>query len=681
VKRGPRKAPVSKKKKKRASAGTTTKSARSKLTTFAPPEHDPLSDSRLRPLVERYARLSRAKIDETGPHLIEMRVPEKDRAFFGGRDSLTVAFAVPALEDAPDAEMAIIGSPFVEQLLAAIRARGARLALGLVPPGSDADAEAVSLGVPVKNGVAAQPKVLVARHPVGRLLARVLIRAGATVEEHLVESSFFDLSSGTRLPQDVMEQCVAVEQGTVVAMEADADADQRASLAPARPVNDLLDLMVADLSARLGPRVDQLRAEAERALSEELGRIDRYYRAMLEDAGARETDALAVAAAGRAVEAEHARRRVEEERRHQVRALVHPLQMVEMEMVVQRAEWTLSTTKGERATLSARRYLGGPGGWSLSCPTCARVPSALIVCDDDQIACDSCAHQCSVCGEGFRPDERSSDCHVDGAPVCAEHVQSCSSCGQRHCSAHGVECAEGAHRVCTSCVAPCAACGRTVCASHAEWTVETAPGESRRLCTQCVVHCEGRRNEPVGRDEAVACASCERFVCERHQATCDVDGEVHCSSHLARTDHSRKLVCGAHRATCAHESETTFAADEVVGCPICGRKACSAHVRACAHCGRRVCIGEWEQATSRCATCRKLAPCGIPSEVERGAASDATDGDLPDRRSWRAARDSTHQVFELSHGWKRRTVFTLRHGESRAESVIVHSKKGMLRKR
>jgi hypothetical protein len=679
MKRGRRKTASPKKSPRSVRAAKTA--SRPKHTTFTPPEHDPLSDSRLRPLVERYASLAKARLDETGPHLVELHVPKDDRAYFGGRDRLLVAFAVPALEQSPDAEMAIVGSPFVEQLLAAIRARGARLTLGLLPPGADADVETATLSVPVKNGVAATPKVRLARHPVGRLLARVLIRAGATVEEHLVEGGFFDLVAGALLPPDVIEQCVAMEQGTLKAKKSDAKGAPGATAAPARPVKELMDLMVAELSARLGPRLEQLRVEAERALAEELGRIDRYYRAMLEDAGAKDGDALAVAAAGRAVEAEHARRRLEEERRHQVRAVVHPLQIVEMEMIVQRAEWAISTPKGGQAQLSARRYLGGPGGWSLSCPTCARVPSALIICGADQLACTSCADECSVCGEGFRPSDGTGECHVDGKAACLNHLRTCSACEQRYCTAHEVQCAEGSHQVCTSCLSACAACGRSVCGTHAEWTAETAPGESRRLCTQCVVHCEGRRNEPVGRDEAVACASCERFVCERHQATCDVDGKVHCSTHLARTEQSRKLVCEQHRGSCAHDSETIFATNEVATCPVCARGACSAHVRACAHCGRQVCIGEWEGATSRCTTCRKLMPFGIPSEVERAAAMEAADGDVPDRRQWRIARDATHQIFELSHGWKRRTVFSLRHGESKAESVIVHSKKGMVRKR
>jgi hypothetical protein len=369
-----------------------TRGARRKpLNTFTAADHDPLSDSRLRPLVERYAALAGARLDEVGPHLFALGVPEEDRAFFDGRERVLAAFAVAALDHSPDGEMAVIGSPFVEQLLAAIRARGARLSFGVVTPRAATDAAAPPpLSVPVRNGTAAKPTVGVARHPIGRLLARVLVRAGASVEEHLVESDFFDLAAGAPLPRDVADRCAAVEHATL-APAAARDGVPTAELAPARPVGQLVELMVADLRARLAPRVEQLRADAERALVMELARIDKYYGAMREDVVAKQPDAIAMAEAGRAIEAEHARRRLEEERRHQVRAVVHPLQIVEMEMLVQRAAWTLSTPKGRRATLSARRFLGGPGTWSLTCPTCACEPSALLVCREGEVACDSCA--------------------------------------------------------------------------------------------------------------------------------------------------------------------------------------------------------------------------------------------------------------------------------------------------
>jgi hypothetical protein len=179
----------------------------------------------------------------------------------------------------------------------------------------------------------------------------------------------------------------------------------------------------------------------------------------------------------------------------------------------------------------------------------------------------------------------------------------------------------------------------------------------------------------------VECATCERFVCEKHQAVCDIDGNVHCSTHLARTDESRRLVCEADRAACAHEPEAIFAADEVSACPVCARPACAAHVQECRNCGRRVCVGEWEPATSRCATCQRLTPYANPSATELAAATDAAEGRAPEPKKWRAARDATHLVVEMSHGWKRRIVFAVRHGERRAETVMSHSRSGSRRKR
>jgi hypothetical protein len=584
---------------KRASARGTRRKAKLPNSYTPPPEHDPLSDSRLRPLVEQYAALAGATLDEVGPHVFEMRVAEDDRQFFGDRDRILLAFAVGALDHTPDAEMAVVGSPFVDQLLAAVRARGTRRSLGMVKPGLAADDEvAPTLAVTVRNATIGKSTIRMARHPVGRLLARVLVRAGASIEEHLVESSYFDLATGAPLPPEAIEICAAAEQRRV------GVAKPTAKLAAARPVGDAVKLMVADLQARLAPRVSQLRAEAARALASELERIDAYYKGMLESVGAKESDGIAMADAGRAIQAEHARRRLEEERRHQVHAVVHPLQMTEMEMVVQRLEWPLSASKGRRATLVALRYLGGTEPWSLSCPACAKKPSELLVCRGDEIACDQCATECSVCHEGFRVTDETAACHVDDAPACAAHVRTCSSCERKHCSTHEGECAEGVHRACSSCIAPCAQCGREVCASHAATSASESAKGARRLCSECVVYCEGRRSEPVGRDEAVECATCERFVCETHQAACDVDGKVHCSSHLVRTEQSRRLVCETDRAACAHDADVIFATDEVSACPICSRTACAAHMHECTRCRRRVCVGEWEAATSLCATCR-----------------------------------------------------------------------------
>jgi hypothetical protein len=170
-------------------------------------------------------------------------------------------------------------------------------------------------------------------------------------------------------------------------------------------------------------------------------------------------------------------------------------------------------------------------------------------------------------------------------------------------------------------------------------------------------------------------------VCETHQATCDVDGKVHCSAHLTRTDQSRRLVCEADRSACAHEPDAVFAADEVAVCPVCRRHACPAHERECASCGRRVCVGDWDPAAAACATCRRLEPYPSPSAAELAAAADAAEGRAPEPRKWRAARDATHLVVEMSRGWKRRIVFTVREGQPRAETVMSHARGGSKRRR
>jgi len=207
---------------------------------------------------------------------------------------------------------------------------------------------------------------------------------------------------------------------------------------------------------------------------------------------------------------------------------------------------------------------------------------------------------------------------------------------------------------------------------------------SRRLCSRCVVYCEGRRNEPVGRDEAAECVSCDRFICTHHQAACEIDGKTHCSTHLARTDGSRRLVCEAHRFSCAHEPDAIFAADEVTACPVCARRACPAHVHECASCGRGVCVGEWDQPTALCATCRQLVRHAVLSPAELDAvveAAAAAGGPAPDPTRLRAARDATHLVVEMSHGWKRRTVLAVRTGKRRAETVMAHSRRATKRVR
>src|SRR5207247_1454481 len=97
------------------------------------------------------------------------------------------------------------------------------------------------------------------------------------------------------------------------------------------------------------------------------------------------------------------RRRTEEIRRSQVKAIVHPLQLVEATVLMQRAEWQLESAHGRRATFSAQRSLSGESAWLLACPHCGRPPASLVICRHDHCGCDACTSRCSVCAEGQPP--------------------------------------------------------------------------------------------------------------------------------------------------------------------------------------------------------------------------------------------------------------------------------------
>src|SRR5439155_5532367 len=188
----------------------------------APRDADPLAGSALRPLLERYCKLAGVKQAALGPDHVELKLPPAERPFFRDRERVSVAFSLDALERDPEAEIAVLGSPFVSQVVEAIRARGAHLSLGLIASASSASSplsrrergtggedlrergdEAVELPIPVRDGVAKPGATRLAVHPVGRLAARVVLRAGAGVEEAVVETDVYDLSAGAPAGADV----------------------------------------------------------------------------------------------------------------------------------------------------------------------------------------------------------------------------------------------------------------------------------------------------------------------------------------------------------------------------------------------------------------------------------------------------------------------------------------------
>src|SRR5438477_13028356 len=149
-------------------------------------------DPRIRTLLERYCKLAKVKLIAHGADLYEMKLPLSERAHFSGRATVRVALSLEALERDPDAEMAVLGSPFLGALLEAIRTRAGRLSLGMIPPPPTHDVRRTThdrdvrrtthdldLTVPIRNGTARRRKSQLATHTVGRLRARVLLRAGS----------------------------------------------------------------------------------------------------------------------------------------------------------------------------------------------------------------------------------------------------------------------------------------------------------------------------------------------------------------------------------------------------------------------------------------------------------------------------------------------------------------------
>lgn len=696
----------------------------------APPEgfvnpdpHEPLVDARIRPLLERYAAIAGAELVDIADALVELRLPEAERQWFRNRERLRIAFTLDALEHEPEAEIAVVGSAFVDQLVSAIRSRGSRVHHGRLPPDQPPGADTAELRVPITNGTAGAARADVAWHRVVRLLARVVVRAGSEVEEHLLESSFFDAATGVAIPSEVATRCAAAS-----AVDG-ADAIGDAPLARARPVGDLIGIALAGLRAGLEPKVTRLREDAQRRLQDELLRIDGYYEALLADRPNDSGDADR-----RAIEAEYARRRAEEERRHQVRAVVHPVQLTECELLVQRAQWEMVSRHGVRAPLIAQRWLNGSGDWTIACPECNNTSLRwLSVCKSGHVACDRCALTCGVCNEDFCWDHGIAACHVDGHPTCTEHARTCVSCHEPYCTAHEATCSEGEHPACSECVQACAICDRAICDEHATLTALSAPRGQRRLCAQCLTQCEGGRSEHVGVDEVTRCVSCGKSVCEHHRSTCAVDQSVHCSTHLRRTDVSRRLVCDTHRDQCAFDPGAIFASDEVavctscgrqgcnrhahqcvedgrvycdthavalrnepgtfvcrahaaichvdqsafrigqtIDCPVCAEPTCKSHLRTCGWCGRMVCLTDMNAAHSRCSTCAALRDIAEPHDNLVAAVASAL-GDRPTPKRWRAARDATHTVVELDLGWTRRIVLAVRHGDTVASLGQTHS--------
>jgi hypothetical protein len=696
-------------------------------------------DPRPRRLLERYASLVGGMVMEVGPDLLRVELPPPERARLGAGKTLLVALSPAALDEEPEAEILVVGSALLGRLVEGIRERGSHDLRGHLAATLDPSPEAARLHVPAEGLEAGVPDARVVALPVGRLLARVSIQSGPSLVERLVESSVVDLTVGTPVPPEIAAACEAAQpEGAQDPNTGNSDGTPIA--VPRRPIGELLPLLFSDLERQLAAELARIRDDAARACAAELGRLDAYYGRMLAEVDP-DDDPAAVIQRKAAIEADHARRRADTEHRYQVRITAHPIQLVEWRVPAQRAEWELrGTTSDSTAKVAASRMLVGDTTWRIQCPGCGAVPGLLRLCHHGHLACDSCSRRCGVCGEAACNAHGATTCAVEGHPTCDRHAATCPSCGQPHCTSHAARCAAQDHSVCSACVVKCGRCGLEVCKAHGVQTHEDAPMGSRWLCGACTVYCEGGSNEPVGLDEVERCTSCERYVCNHHAVSCVVDGRLHCSRHLRRSDRSGRLVCEAHRAACADEPDAILAADEVAACatcaravcgehggdctvdgarhcrshlstlrdqtgrlacerhrsvcavdgvtysvtgtaacPVCEAAVCAQHRALCRSCGRIVCSRDLE--ASVCRTCRRLEPLADPDDALIAAALEANRGEPPRAKGWRAARDAAGTVVELDFGWRRRLVFTVPHGESQPATAMYHSLLGSERRR
>src|SRR5438552_12530992 len=250
-------------------------------------EADPLADARIRPFVERYCDLAGVKLLEKGSDLRELKLPPAERAHFQGRESVRLALSLDALERNPAAEIAVLGSPFLTHLIEAIRTRAGRLPLGMIPPPSPVAADdedvapSVAPPVPVRDGTARQSSVGLAAHPIGRLVARVVLRAGAAVEAAGVESDVFELATGTRSSDDVARLFQDLEARRVKAAAAGV-IPAAAPVLPREP-DEMLKLLLGNLREKSAERVAARQTVAEKEVATELDRLDRYFASILAD--------------------------------------------------------------------------------------------------------------------------------------------------------------------------------------------------------------------------------------------------------------------------------------------------------------------------------------------------------------------------------------------------------------
>ncbi len=610
-------------------------------------------------LLDAYVAVAGGSVERPEGGLRVFRPAPSEAAWFGG-EARVLALDIESMDLHPDAEVAVAGSRFAHDLLAAVRSRGARLHRGFVAPSDAPGSVQPTASLVLRRGRVREVRVEAGWLPVGRLHLAASVRTGSQVEDRLVQTGWFDLTAG----QPLGEAPEGIGGGEAMVW----DSGSHPVLEP-RPLETLLPGFLDDIEDRLAQWLAGAGAEAERTLQRELARLDAYYGRLVEEAG----DGEGAEDAVRAYRQEHERRTAEQIARNQASAELRPVQLELGYVLTERALMVLDDGAAE-ATLTGRRLLVGEAGWALPCPTChTPAPEAWAVCTGGHMVCSACTESCSLCGATSCGDHGGGACPGgEGVPahtVCDAHGQRCPSCAGTTCAHHAGLCLSCDQPVCSTCLGACASCGQAVCRAC---TTPTAT-EPRPLCPACVRYCRGRDDEVRGVDEVAPCGTCGADVCPRHREVCAVCGEPHCREHVVELE-AGEFACPPHQGVCVVDGRRRKIT-ELDPCPVCGEWVSAGHRAACASCGGWACTRDVDPSSQECRTCGRLEPTADPDEALIEAFSALVDPGLGRPAEWSVARDATRRVARVKlSSWGRSVIFALDHRSEVVTSGVFHGR-------
>jgi len=145
----------------------------------------------------------------------------------------------------------------------------------------------------------------------------------------------------------------------------------------------------------------------------------------------------------------------------------------------------------------------------------------------------------------------------------------------------------------------------------------------------------------------------------------------HCVTHLKPlVDANGALGFAEHRKAC-HVDGQVFSPKGVEACPVCGKDACAGIAPRAAIAAGTCARLTWSSPPDAAWTCRQLAVIADPPDDVLTAARAVTGGGPKSSRPGGWPATTVTWSVELDRGLRRKTVFTLRHGKTVPDSVVI----------